>query len=103
MTISKSDRDGSIIAVADLPSPSRSLPRSARCPIKRGVLVSRRAADAALGVMPVDEAQRSGYAHITGMARDLLSTLRSRELAEACDAIAARTGLPHRPSAEGDA
>ena len=37
------------------------------------------------------------------MARNLLSTLRSRELAETCDAIAARTGLPHRPSAEGDA
>ena len=37
------------------------------------------------------------------MARNLLGTLRSRELAEACDAIAARTGLPHRPSAEGDA
>jgi type IV secretory pathway VirD2 relaxase len=37
------------------------------------------------------------------MARDILSTLRSRELAEACHAIAARTGLPHRPSAEGDA
>ena len=37
------------------------------------------------------------------LARALLSTLRSRELAEACDAIAARTGLPHRPSAKGDA
>ena len=37
------------------------------------------------------------------MARNLITTLRSRELAEACDAIAARTGLPHRPSAEGDA
>lgn len=37
------------------------------------------------------------------MARNLLTTLRSRELAETYDAIAARTGLPHRPSAEGDA
>src|SRR5690606_22998053 len=37
------------------------------------------------------------------MARDLLSTLRSRQLAEACDACVARTGLPHRQSAEGDA
>ena len=37
------------------------------------------------------------------MARNLLSTLRSREMAETCDAIAARTGLPHRPTAEGDA
>ena len=36
------------------------------------------------------------------LARELLSTLRSRELNETCDAIAARTGLPHRPSAEGD-
>ena len=35
--------------------------------------------------------------------RDLINTLRSRELAAACDAIAARTGLPHRPGAEGDA
>lgn len=37
------------------------------------------------------------------LTRDLLSTLRSRELAEAGEAIAARTGLPHRPSTEGDA
>ncbi|WP_425505111.1 relaxase/mobilization nuclease domain-containing protein [Sphingorhabdus profundilacus] len=36
------------------------------------------------------------------MDRGLLSTLRSRELAEACGAITAQTGLPHRPSAEGD-
>lgn len=37
------------------------------------------------------------------MARDLLHTLRSRELSEAGEAIAARTGLAHRPSDEGDA
>lgn len=34
--------------------------------------------------------------------RDLLSTLRSRELAETCDTIVERTGLPHRASSEGD-
>lgn len=37
------------------------------------------------------------------MAPGLLNSLRSRELAEASEAIAARTGLPHRSSAEGDA
>lgn len=37
------------------------------------------------------------------MARNVLPTLRARELAEVGEAIAARTGLPHRPSAEGDA
>ena len=36
------------------------------------------------------------------MRRDLLSTLRSRELAEATATLAARTGLPHRPSSDGD-
>ena len=36
------------------------------------------------------------------MARDLLNTLRSRELADATAAITARTGMPHRPSAEGE-
>ena len=37
------------------------------------------------------------------LARDLLDTLRSRELATACEAIAARTGLAHRPLTEGQA
>lgn len=37
------------------------------------------------------------------LARDLLDTLRSRELAAACEAIAARTGLAHRPPTEGHA
>lgn len=36
------------------------------------------------------------------LTRDLLKTLRSRDLAEAGEAITAQTGLPHRPSAEGD-
>jgi type IV secretory pathway VirD2 relaxase len=34
--------------------------------------------------------------------RDLIETLRAREMAHETDAIAARTGLAHRPSAEGD-
>lgn len=37
------------------------------------------------------------------MARNALTTLRDRELATASEAIAARTGLPHRPSADGEA
>lgn len=37
------------------------------------------------------------------MARNVLTTLRDRELATASEAIAARTGLPHRPSADGEA
>ncbi len=36
------------------------------------------------------------------MARDVLNTLRSRELADASAAITARTGMQHRPSAEGE-
>jgi type IV secretory pathway VirD2 relaxase len=36
------------------------------------------------------------------MARNVLTTLRDRELAEVGAAIAARTGLPHRRSAEGN-
>ncbi len=35
------------------------------------------------------------------LARDLLVTLRSRELAEAAKDIAAETGLEHRPVAQG--
>jgi hypothetical protein len=35
------------------------------------------------------------------LSRNLLGTLRSRELDATCEAIATRTGLPHRPSAEG--
>lgn len=34
--------------------------------------------------------------------RDLIETLRNRELAHEANAIAARTGLAHRPSAEGE-
>nr|WP_221214790.1 VirD2 family relaxase/mobilization nuclease [Novosphingobium hassiacum] len=37
------------------------------------------------------------------MARDILNTLRSREIADATAAITARTGMPYRPSAEGEA
>ena len=37
------------------------------------------------------------------MARNILVTLQSRELAAASEAIAARTGLPYRPSADGEA
>jgi type IV secretory pathway VirD2 relaxase len=36
------------------------------------------------------------------MARNILNKLRDRELAEVGAAVAARTGLPHRPSAEGE-
>lgn len=36
------------------------------------------------------------------MARNVLTTLRDRELATASEAIAASTGLPHRPSADGE-
>ncbi|MEJ6011186.1 relaxase/mobilization nuclease domain-containing protein [Novosphingobium aquae] len=36
------------------------------------------------------------------LARDILSTLRSRELADAIAAITARTGMPHRRGSEGD-
>ena len=36
------------------------------------------------------------------MARNMLNTLRDRELATASEAIAARTGLPYRPSADGE-
>ena len=35
-------------------------------------------------------------------ARDLLNTLRQRDLAEASAKLAAETGLVHRPSVEGD-
>jgi len=36
------------------------------------------------------------------LARDILSSLRSRELAEVSDAISKRTGMPPRQSADGD-
>ena len=36
------------------------------------------------------------------MARNVLTTLRDQELAGASEAIAAQTGLPHRPSADGE-
>ncbi len=35
------------------------------------------------------------------LARNLLATLRSRELAQAAQDIAAETGLEHRPAADG--
>lgn len=35
-------------------------------------------------------------------ARDLLDTLRRRELEQASTKLAAEIGLPHRPSAEGE-
>ena len=37
------------------------------------------------------------------MARNLLTTLRDRDLAAASETIASQTGLQHRPSAEGEA
>lgn len=46
-------------------------------------------------------AQRHGSRIIA--TRDLLHTLRSRELAEVAEDIAARTGLPHRLGKDGDA
>ncbi|MGN6374732.1 MAG: DUF3363 domain-containing protein [Sphingomonas sp.] len=52
------------------------------------------------------ELQVRGLAHGQGgvvrFERDLIATLKDRELAEATAAIAARFGLPHRPSAQGD-
>ena len=45
-------------------------------------------------------ARRAGSRVI--FSRDLLATLRSRELATAADQIAAETGLKYRPAAEGD-
>ena len=36
------------------------------------------------------------------MARNLLATLRDRDLAAATEALSERTGLPHRPNAEGE-
>jgi type IV secretory pathway VirD2 relaxase len=47
-----------------------------------------------------DLARRQG--HRVLFARDLLNTLRRRELDEATARLAAETGLNHRPSAEGD-
>jgi type IV secretory pathway VirD2 relaxase len=46
-------------------------------------------------------AQRQGGRVL--FARDLLATLRRRELAEASARLAKETGLPHRPSREGEA
>jgi len=45
-------------------------------------------------------AQRRGRGFL--FAQDLIGTLRSRELTAAADAIAARTGLAHKPSAAGE-
>jgi len=45
-------------------------------------------------------AQRRGQGFL--FARDLIATLKGNELAREIDAIARRTGLPHRPSAAGD-
>lgn len=52
------------------------------------------------------ELEASGFAHRQGRGfwfeRNLIETLRAREIDEATNAIAKRTGLAHRPSAEGD-
>ena len=47
-----------------------------------------------------DLARRQGERVI--LARDLLNTLRRRELDEAAARLSAETGLAHRPSAEGE-
>ena len=47
-----------------------------------------------------DLARRQGRRAI--FARDLLNTLRRRELDEAAASLSAETGLGHRPSAEGE-
>lgn len=63
----------------------------------------------------VEQGKRDRAEHLVGqglatrhgeriiMARNVLTTLRDRDLATAREAIAARTGLPHRPSADGEA
>lgn len=52
------------------------------------------------------ELETSGLARRQGngmrFERDLIETLRARELGEATDAIAQRSGLTHRPSGEGE-
>ncbi|MEG3178228.1 DUF3363 domain-containing protein [Sphingomonas sp. RB3P16] len=52
------------------------------------------------------ELEASGLARRQGAGmrfeRDLIETLRAREMREATDAIARRTGLTHRPSGEGE-
>jgi hypothetical protein len=54
----------------------------------------------------VDHLVREGLARRQGQrvvfARDLLNTLRQRELDEVLARVAAETGLAHRPSAEGE-
>jgi len=54
----------------------------------------------------VDHLVEQGLAERRGQrvifARDLLDTLRRRELGEAAAALAAETGLAYRPSAEGE-
>lgn len=62
----------------------------------------------------IEQAKRERAEHLVGqglatrhgerivMARNVLTTLRDRDLATAREAIAARTGLPHRPSADGE-
>lgn len=45
-------------------------------------------------------ARRQGQRHV--IARDLIDTLKSRELNQAASAIADRTGLAHKPSPAGD-
>jgi hypothetical protein len=53
-----------------------------------------------------DHLVEKGLAHRQGQrvifARDLLNTLRRRELNEVSARLAAKTGLVHRPSAEGE-
>jgi len=54
----------------------------------------------------VDHLVEEGLAHRQGQrvifARDLLNTLRQRELGDAVARLSAETGLTHRPSAEGE-
>lgn len=63
------------------------------------------AVEAALNAR-IDHLARQGLARRSGdktlFARDLLSTLRDRELKSAGRALVAETGLPHRPAVEGD-
>jgi hypothetical protein len=54
----------------------------------------------------IDRLVEEGLARRQGQrvifARDLLDTLRGRELTEAASKLAAESGLAHRPSAEGE-
>jgi len=53
---------------------------------------------AAIEAVGLARRQGGGYR----FERNLIETLRSREIGEATDAIAQRSGLAHRPSTEGD-